>query len=280
MPLLLDSDVGGEGSSVEPLLRWAGSKRSLLAQLIQRRPPGDWRYIEPFAGSACLFFALQPREAVLGDRNARLMETYAVVRERPREVAHLVHAWPTDSVGYYAVRRELEENLSPVKRAARFIYLNRLCFNGVYRTNRRGHFNVPYGRDPGAIPSTERFERCGRFLRRAELIAEDFEVVVACAQRGDFIYLDPPYSRAASDAYGVYGYGSFNGRDLDRLLESLRRLDEAGAMVLLSYAWNERLRELGSRWHVDEVSVRTHVAGVVRARTRRRELLVRNYRLG
>jgi DNA adenine methylase len=278
MSLRLDSRAAGEPAPVLPLLRWAGSKRGLLGELVARRPPGEWRYIEPFVGSACMFFALQPNEAVLGDRNASLIEAYRTLREQPDAVARRVHAWPTDRETYYAVRSESEGNLCPVKSAARFFYLNRLCFNGVYRTNRKGEFNVPYGRNTGAIPPIERFGQCARLLRRAVLRADDFEAVVASAGDGDFVYLDPPYSRAASDAYGVYGYGSFDGGDFDRLLACLQRLHEAGARVLLSYARHERLRELGAAWHVDEVSVHTHVAGRVSARSIRREALVANYR--
>jgi DNA adenine methylase len=249
----------------------------LLGELVARRPAGAWRYVEPFAGSACLFFALQPKEALLGDRNARLIEAYRLLRDQPEEVAARVHAWPTSRETYYAVRNEPESSLSPVERAARFIYLNRLCFNGVYRTNRKGEFNVPYGRDPGAIPSGERFMQCAQLLRRAVLLADDFEAVATLVNSGDFVYLDPPYSRAGSDGYGVYGYGSFNDSDLGRLLACLQHLDESGAKVLLSYTWHEGLRELGPTWYVDEVLVHTHVAGRVSARSTRREVLVANY---
>ncbi len=261
----------------EPLLRWAGSKRGLLHELVRRRPSGNWRYVEPFAGSACLFFALAPRKAVLGDLNRELIAAYRVLAERPLQVADQVHAWATDSGTYYRIRAQAGEQLPPVEAAARFIYLNRLCFNGVYRTNRLGKFNVPYGRRPGAVPVRESFAACAKLLQRADLRDGDFESTVADVGKGDFVYLDPPYSRALSDAYGVYGYGSFDAADLDRLLACLRRLDECGARVLVSYTWHPRLAELDDHWHLDEVTVRSQVGGATHSRSTRREVLVANY---
>lgn len=277
MPLAEAEIAEGPSGRVEALLRWAGSKRSLIHELVERRPPGEFRYMEPFAGSACLFFATRPANAVLGDRNASLIETYRCLRDHPLDVAAQVHAWKSDKATYYEVRAESEAEMDPVARAARFIYLNRLCFNGVYRTNRRGEFNVPYGSRAGALPAASRFVECGRLLARAELIADDFEVVVAGAGKGDFVYLDPPYSRAASDAYGVYGYGSFDGGDLERLLACLKRLDAAGARVLLSYKDTPELEALGRGWVRADVSVRTQVGGRAEARTSRQEVLVANY---
>jgi DNA adenine methylase len=266
-------------AAVHPLLRWAGSKRGLLAELTARTPEGLSRYIEPFAGSACLFFELAPGRAVLGDMNHELITTYRVVRDEPHAVAAQVHAWGHDPETYYAVRALDRANLGEIETAARFIYLNRLCFNGVYRTNRRGQFNVPYGSRPGAVPHRERFVACAELLGNAELRAGDFADTVADADagEGDFVYLDPPYSRAVSDAYGVYGYGSFDAGDLDRLLTCLRDLDRRGAKVLLSYTHNPRLAELGERWRIEEVAVRSQVGGVVTRRSTRRELLVANY---
>lgn len=266
-----------ETASAAPLLRWAGSKRGLVGELVARRPPGTWRYVEPFVGSACLFFALAPERAVLGDLNRELIFTYRVLREQPDAVAERVHAWGSDSETYYQVRSQESTTLGDVDAAARFIYLNRLCFNGVYRTNRLGQFNVPYGRRPGAIPGRERFAACARMLRHAELRAGDFESTVAGAGAGDFVYLDPPYSRALSDAYGVYGYGSFDGADLDRLLVCLADLDNRGACVLLSYTQHPRLAELGKQWRIDEVAVSSQVGGVAASRTTRHEVLVANY---
>lgn len=265
------------GSQAEPLLRWAGSKRSLLDQLNSRCPRDVRRYVEPFAGSACLFFAIAPDRAVLGDLNSELMATYRTLRDQPTEVAKQAHGWDRDAETYYAVRALARAELSEVEAAARFIYLNRLCFNGVYRTNRSGQFNVPFGSRTGALPSTRRIAACAGLLQKADLRDGDFEATVDDVEAGDFVYLDPPYSRAVSDAYGVYGYGSFAGSDFDRLLSCLRGLNERGAQVLLSYTWDPRLAELDEDWRIDEVSVTSQVGGTTSSRTTRREVLVSNY---
>ncbi len=224
-----------------------------------------------------MFFAVGPQRAVLGDLNKELIATYHVLRERSLEVADQVHSWALDPDTYYTVRAQDTSKLGQVEAAARFIYLNRLCFNGVYRTNRLGRFNVPYGRRPGAVPSRERFATCAEVLQHAELRVGDFEATVRDASNGDFVYLDPPYSRAVSDAYGVYGYGSFDGADLDRLLACLCDLNERRANVLLSYTWHPRFAELGGDWQIDEVAVRSQVGGSVTRRSTRREILVANY---
>lgn len=134
-----------ENTACGPVFRWAGSKRQLVPTLIANAPDDFGAYIEPFAGSACLFFALQPERAVLGDFNTALIGAYRVIATAPRAVARALSAMPTDPAFYYELRSRDAALLSRVERAARFIYLNRFSFNGVYRTNLQGGFNVPRG---------------------------------------------------------------------------------------------------------------------------------------
>ncbi len=264
-----------------PVLRWAGSKRSLLPQLMPHVTRAGGRYIEPFAGSACLFFAARPRQAMLGDSNADLIESYRVLRRHPRLVARAMRAWPTDSDTYYGVRALDAGDLGPVERAARFIYLNRLCFNGVYRTNRQGHFNVPYGKNMGALPSEAHVFRCAVALRDAVLRDGDFEATTADAGAGDFVYLDPPYTQNPEKAYGMYGYGSFDARDLGRILKVLRRLDRARATFLFSYAVIPGLaEEIPAAWSYRDVIASGRVAARVGSRGPRREVLITNHPAG
>ena len=158
-----------------PLLRWAGSKRRLVPTL-QSIQPTEWnRYVEPFVGSACLFFALRPSSAILGDRNEHLINAYEILRQHPRLLARQIHALSQSSDEYYRVRAIPFGTLNDFDRAVHFIYLNRLCFNGVYRTNRKGEFNVPVGSNTGGIPSERHFYRCSLALRNAVLNAGDFE---------------------------------------------------------------------------------------------------------
>ncbi|HET9768248.1 MAG TPA: Dam family site-specific DNA-(adenine-N6)-methyltransferase, partial [Thermoanaerobaculia bacterium] len=189
-------------------------------------PPNFDRYLEPFAGSACLFFALRPSEAVLGDLNSDLIETYAVVRDRPAALWGALSKLPDTPSFYYELRDHFRSDASQLQRVARFIYLNRFCFNAVYRTNRAGRFNVPRGRSTGSLPSEREFLACAEVLGSATLFSGDFATLLADARPRDFVYLDPPYFREGRRVYGEYGYGTFSDRDLPRLLDVLTGLDD------------------------------------------------------
>jgi DNA adenine methylase len=236
------------------------------------------RYVEPFAGSACLFFALRPKTAVLGDINRELLHAYEVIRQHPRIIYRMASSESRSQRRYYAIRKLVPEKLSDIERAARFVYLNRYCFNGVYRTNRAGQFNVPRGKDMGAIPSEKMFYRCSVALRDCELRSNDFEDCLKDLKCGDFVYLDPPYSNSQRKIYGEYGYGVFAPMDHDRLAKLLKRVDKAGASFLLSYCVDDTLiAMLSRRWNVQRVSVRRNVSGFAHTRRTAEELLVSNY---
>jgi DNA adenine methylase len=264
---------------LKPIFRWAGSKRKLLPAIMQCIPKFR-RYVEPFAGSACLFFTLEPRRAVLGDLNSELIETYRSIRYHPGEVAQAVLAMPISEEFYYGLRSVSPEDLTGVARAARFVYLNRFCFNGVYRTNGRGEFNVPRGKRTGSLPTTIDFSAWSKMLGRAELFAGDFEQCVAEVREGDFIYLDPPYSKPNSRDRGEYGCNSFRVGDLDRLCACLEYIDSRGGVFVLSYRYGLDVREMFANWHMRSIVVRRHIAGFARHRVSVRELIVSNRQLG
>jgi len=142
--------------SAKPFLRWAGSKRKLLPQLLEFTPKDYGRYVEPFAGSACLFFHLKPRKALLGDINHDLIRTYLEVKYRVKEVVAELEKLNCSKENYYRIRAWQSERLSGPRQAARFIYLNRFCFNGLYRTNKTGQFNVPYGAERAGSAGADR----------------------------------------------------------------------------------------------------------------------------
>src|SRR5258708_7755717 len=144
-----------------PFLRWAGSKRQLVKTLSSYWDDTFGRYVEPFAGSACLFFHVQPSRAILGDQNEELIATYKEIKCRPEYVAKRLRLLKKSKTTYYRIRKQSVRGLSSIEQAARFIYLNRCCFNGLYRTNLKGEFNVPYGGDgSGSIPSAETLKVC------------------------------------------------------------------------------------------------------------------------
>lgn len=251
----------------------------MLPLLEARVPRTTGRYFEPFAGSACLFFTFRPPRAVLADLNDQLLATYRTVRHRPDAVATRMNAWPSDAPTFYYVRALDPSKLDAVGRAARFIYLNRLCYNGVYRTNRAGQFNVPFGRHTGRLPGPEYFAACAVALRGVQLRAGDFEATTADARESDVAYLDPPYTQRPEAAYGVYGYGAFQGADVERLVAHLDLLDGRGVAVVLSYADTAQLRSiLDDRWTIETVEGYSQVAARPDARRRRTEVLVTNLR--
>lgn len=259
-----------------PLFRWAGSKRALLPTLLKCAPNSYQRYIEPFAGSACLFFAMNPQEAILSDFNAELMRTYQVILRHPRQVARRLAALPDTEATYYYLRSLVPHFLGSISRAVRFYYLNRYCFNGVYRTDRRNRFNVPRGDRPG-LPLTEsEVYRCSVALRRATLMTSDFEETVSLARRNDFVYLDPPYSTVVRPAYGEYGYGAFAPSDVSRLISALNTLSKQGVQVLLSYAGDRAVLDALKQWSVVSIDVRRQVGGGQR-NMKAVEILASNY---
>ena len=160
----------------EPLLRWAGSKRKLLPILTQAIPSSFKRYVEPFVGSGVLFLKIPQKRALLGDINIDLISTYETVRDHPRAVWNRASAFDEDPNFYYTLRAIDAENLQPLDRAARFVYLNRFCFNGVYRTNRAGKFNVSRGKGHLFIPQYRVFKAFSDRLKPLNLFAVIFKI--------------------------------------------------------------------------------------------------------
>jgi DNA adenine methylase len=270
----LSNQLPEAGDWAPPLLRWAGSKRKLIHKIKEFIPFNSKRYVEPFAGSACLFFALKPGRAVLNDLNSELIETYVVVRDHPRLVSRAAHEFLAQD--YYAVRAMKPGELAPVIRAARFVCLNRTCFNGVYRTNRSGEFNVPRGTRTGGMPSEAAFYRCAVALRSAKLRHGDFYACLEDVRKGDFVYLDPPYATDGRVGYGEYGYGCFSSGDIPRLVDMLDKIDRKGATFLLSYAaWPDLLKHV-DRWHCCFHSIRHNVSASASRRNLVDEVLVTN----
>jgi DNA adenine methylase len=258
-------------------LRWAGSKRKLLPTLQQLSPTRFRRYVEPFCGSLCLYVALKPQQALVGDINAELVNFYRMIALWPRAVATAAHALADDEATYYALRKCDPASMTSKDRAVRFLYLNRFCFNGVYRTNRAGQFNVARGRHMGSIPQVDELVAFGRLMRGATVQRCDFEELVDDAGKGDFIYLDPPYAGRGVRDRGEYGVGAFKTADMDRLSETLHRASARGAKVLLSYADMPEMRERFPGWQATELVVARNVAGFSGARGAVSEMILRNY---
>lgn len=227
-----------------PILKWPGGKRALAPRIAGLFPPRYGRYIEPFAGGAALFFYLEPRRAVIADRNSELIEVYETVRRFPSEVISRLKLMRISSAEYYSVRARSPR--SAIGRAARFLYLNRTAFNGIYRVNRAGRFNVPFGCKPGTVVCDEpALRRAAVLLGDAILRSCDFEEVVAEAVSGDLVYADPPYTTAHdNNGFRRYNESLFSWADQVRLAAALRAAAERGANVAVSNAHHSELNSL------------------------------------
>lgn len=264
--------------AVRPLLRWAGSKRKLLPKLVPYWSAEFTRYIEPFVGSGALFYALAPPAAVLGDLNGELIDALTTMRNRPEAVYRVVEKLPRGKDSYYALRAQDASILPAVERAARFLFLNRYCFNGLYRTDRFGRFNVPYGATKtGDIPDRATFLRSAQMLKRANLVNNDFQTVVQeHVERGDFVYLDPPYAVDNRRIFRQYGPQTFGIDDLQRVKNCLRIIENRGATFVLSYAYCTEALRMFEEWPHHKVFCQRNISGFVKHRRRAAELIVTN----
>jgi len=261
-----------------PFLRWAGSKRRLLPTLQTFWTSKHKRYVEPFAGSACLFFAIKPPKAILGDLNPELIATYIEVKYRIAAVLkELKKLKPEDKTEYLRLRGIDISKMTPPARAARFIYLNRYCFNGIYRTNLLGQFNVPYsGVRCGAVPDDEVFEKCANRLRRARFMNSDFENVLKHAEKGDLVYMDPPFAVRARRVFRQYDPSTFTSDDIARLRGWMVRLNTKRVNFVVSYAESDEADVLRKDFSYETVAVRRHIAGFAAHRRMSNEIIISN----
>jgi DNA adenine methylase len=259
-------------------IRWAGSKKALLSELRKHwSENSSSRYVEPFCGSACLFFDIEPKRAILGDINSELITAYKAIKRNPRQVARILRRIPKTKASYYARRAVSPNSLSDAHVAARFIFLNRFCFNGIYRTNLKGEFNVPYAKPKERVSfSLETIRKMSTILRRAILLNEDFSCVLKRVKRGDFVYLDPPYAVANRRIFSEYHPDTFINSDLKRLERDLIALDRRGAHFVVSYADSSEGRSLLTRWHPRRVRTRRNIAGFAGHRRLAYELIASN----
>ena len=260
-----------------PVIRWAGSKRKLLPILISASPPVFRRYFEPFVGSGCLFFALKPKRAVLGDINEELVSALQALRQHPRLLHRRAAAFGLNRRKYYELRDHPKSIDGITGEAARFIALNRYCFNGLYRANRSGKFNVPFGTRTGALPAESIFYRAAIALRNAKIVQGDFAETVRTARRGDYVYLDPPYVYSGRRDRGEYGPNTFSVDDVERLFVTMRRLTERGAYVLLSFIECDEVLRRARGWTVRRVPVQRQISAFAQYRIRVNEVLISNY---
>jgi DNA adenine methylase len=259
------------------ILRWSGSKTKLLPDLRRLAPIKYERYIEPFAGSASLFFEIEPKIAILGDINTCVIDMYRAIQENPDGVADTLYGIPKSSEAYYTLRAILPNELTLEQRAARLIFLMKSCFNGVYRTNKIGKFNVPMGDKIYSLPTREELRSAQSILKGAQLMNKGFESTLEFCRKGDWIYLDPPY-RTLGRYRGEYGYSAkFCDGSIESFLDTVKRLSNSGCLVTISYCYDESFIQSLSGWHITSVNAARSVAGQSSKRTIAREIILRNF---
>lgn len=265
---------------VRPIVKWAGGKQ-WLAAAAKSLAPLEWkgRYFEPFAGGAAFFFSLAPDRAVLADSNSELIRTYAALKHDADRIIDLLDSYSYEKKLYYYLRDRRPR--SPHRAAARFIFLNRTCWNGLYRVNLRGEFNTPFGnfRNP-TILDEDRILAGVAQLKRAVLRVGDFEKTLRYARRGDFAYCDPPYITGhQNNGFLKYNAHLFSWDDQERLAALALRLKLRNVNVLISNADHDKVVALYKGYYYYRVLRRSAIAGDAASRGVAREALLSSYPL-
>jgi DNA adenine methylase len=263
-----------------PFLKWAGGKTQLLSQLEPFLPPRYRLYIEPFLGGGAVALALEPARALLADSNEDLVTCYRVIRDHLDALLADLARHRHDETYYYALRARPPGELSPVQRASRFIYLNKTGYNGLYRVNARGQFNVPFGRykSPPRLVQPENLRGVQALLQRSELCVALYQETMDRAQPGDWVYLDPPYHPLSATArFTAYTAGAFGAADQEDLARWFRELDRRGCLLMLSNSSTPLVRTLYHDFRVEEVQAIRSINSDPQARGAVTELVILNY---
>ena len=270
--------------AASPFVKWAGGKGQLLAQLEPFFPsPTTYRrYFEPFLGGGAVFFHLQPRLAILSDLNEELINAYRIVRDQLDQLIASLRRHKDDEEYYYYVRGLPVRKLNPVRRASRFIFLNKRCYNGLYRVNKKGQFNVPKGkyRTPPRIFDERNLRNVSLALKDVKLAVGSYDAVLKEASRGDFVYLDPPYQPLSETAYfTAYTERSFKFDDQMALANLMRDLDKRGVSFLLNNHDVDTLLRLYAGFNIQRAVANRMINSRADRRKGISELIVTNYEL-
>ncbi len=266
-----------------PIVKWVGGKRQLMFVLLKNMPETYNRYFEPFIGGGALFFELQPDNAYISDMNEELINLYKVVRDNVEELITDLQKHDISKEYFMEIRNidrtEEYKNWSNIQKASRFIYLNRTCFNGMYRVNSKGEFNVPFGhyKNPRILDENNLIN-CSNLLQKTEIKHADFSEILKKIKKGDFVYFDPPYV-PLSETSSFTSYTK-DGFDIDmqfKLRDVCDELDSIGVKFLLSNSDTKLVNELYENYNIKKVFASRQINANADGRGKITEVLVRNY---
>lgn len=247
----------------KPILKWAGGKTQMLGNIMPKIPKTYGRYIEPFVGGGALFFALTPCQAIISDSNPELINTYQEVANHVDLVIKYLHQYKNTKEDFYAVRALDWTKLPKANAAARMIYLNKTCFNGLYRVNKKGQFNVPYGKykSPNYCDEDSLYS-ASEILRQAMIVCDDYRSVLKkYAEPGDFVFLDPPYLPISEYAdFKRYTKEQFYEEDHTELAKEVGRLQELGCYVILTNSNHPFVHELYAPYKIEIVPTKRYIS--------------------
>lgn len=270
-------------NETSPIVKWVGGKRQLMFELIANMPKSFNRYFEPFVGGGALFFELQPNNAYISDINEELINLYNVVKD---DVNNLIEDLGNHNTSkeYFLQIRNIDrtpeyKNLTNIQRASRFIYLNRTCFNGLYRVNSRGQFNVPFGnyKNPKII-NDNNLLNCSKLLQNTEIKCADFSDILSIVNKGDFVYFDPPYMPLNETSnFTSYTKNGFDTNMQIKLKNVCDELDSMGVMFMLSNSDTNFINNLYKNYSIKKVFASRAINANADGRGKITEVLVRNY---
>ena len=264
-------------AKAKPFLKWAGGKKALLPELLKHVPSTYNRYFEPFLGSGTLYFALRPKEAFLSDLNEELINTYKQIEGNAKKVIAILKLMKYGKDYYYKTRSK--SSRSGIFRAAKFIYLNRTCWNGLYRVNAKGGFNVPFGSYINPIICDEdNLNLASRALRDSHIFTATFCHAIKTARENDFIYFDPPYTTShKNNGFIEYNSKIFSLEDQKKLVDIMKRLNEKKCKIVMSNADHPLIRKYYDNFNIHTVKRKSLIAGDKDKRKEITELVITNY---
>jgi len=271
-------------NSPKAFVKWVGGKSLFVDKIVECLPPHDLinTYHESFLGAGSVFFSYKPKRAILSDLNSQLIETFKNVKTSPRKIYSCLQKFISlhSEDFYYNQRKLFNRNRSKftISQAARFIYLNKACFNGIYRVNVRGEFNVPFGyRDQISVASKEEFVEIAKVLSKASFMAEDYAKISQNGRKNDVFYFDPPYPPLNKSSYFThYTKDRFGKDDQIALARVANKLAKKGCYVLITNADKKEIKKLYRGWHFKKIR-RARALTCLKKVHRVQELIITNY---